>query len=237
MSIRVDGLVVKTIDQAYAAISTAGTIIVDDGTIISGAAGNGAGKSIAWYVDGATFSDNTRITTSTGTLNMDGVAMRISADSVVKKVLFSGNTHYVPAGGSNGGAAIAVVSGSTMTTLSGCTFVGNTTASNGAAIAHLNGHLSISGSTFSKNTAQGTAGAIIVGDGAVLDLDDVVFDGNTAYHSTRGTMSSAIRNGGTINVKGLISLEANQRIWNSGVMSIDGASFISGDAPKGKLNP
>ena len=85
--------------------------------------------------------------------------------------------------------------------------------------------LTISDTIFDGNSAVSGHGGAIQSKG-LLTLDNVTFVNNTAVNQSA---SSAIYNSGMLTVAGLVTLGANQKINNQGIMIVDAAKFITGN--------
>ncbi|MBQ9804617.1 MAG: hypothetical protein IJW35_07230 [Lentisphaeria bacterium] len=108
--------------------------------------------------------------------------------------------------------------------ISGSEFSKN--SSNNGGVVYVNNaaaNVTISNTEFADNTSDNHGGAIW--SKGLLTLDNVSFVENTAVQSA----SSAIYNSGTITVAGLVTLGANQKINNQGIMIVDAAKFITGN--------
>ena len=201
------------------------TLTVKDSTFrgnrVIGTGDNGQGFGGAIHVDvsgaiavsGSSFLDNTvtaAVQSQGGAIDLGGITSGNISGSV-----FSGNQAVVaggtsPFGGSGTGGAISNLAG----------FVPSV--------------LTISGSTFTRNLAQGgpnggfgLGGAIInQGNGLTLNLSSSVFVGNSAIGGTAGTIAGVTNSGGFGAGGGLVN-------GFSAIANISGSTFIGNTATGG----
>ncbi len=147
------------------------------------------GSSAVLVVDNSQFDANTAGTNGGG--NSNGGAINLDGGTAsISNTTFSGNLANPGWGG-----AIYLNPGSTITSISGCTFTDNTAVGKGGAISNLATLTLITGSTFSGNSAGLDGGAIFNFNtsGAPLTVQNSTLSNNSA-----GFGGGGIRNQGTL---------------------------------------
>jgi uncharacterized repeat protein (TIGR01451 family)/CSLREA domain-containing protein/uncharacterized repeat protein (TIGR02543 family) len=158
--------------------ATAGTITVSDTLFIGNSItpGSGVGGAMNNLNADVTITNSTFIN---NTVIEAGGALANYKTMTVTGSTFSGNT--ASASDSSGGA---IYIQATRTTLSDCTFDGNS-AENGGGIQNDAGVLTVSGSTFHDNSASNVGGGILVASGTgAVNVINSSFDHNSANGGT-----------------------------------------------------
>jgi CSLREA domain-containing protein len=152
----------------------------------------GAGGTLT--LSNSVVSDNTNVNGYGGGLNVDTVSSPTTVN--ITNVTFSNNQTLSATQTANGGA-INLFGDSPTINITNSTFSGNHTTnptSGGGAIYFRPttvGHLTITGSTFTSNTAAGIGGAIATdshGAGSTISIQNSTFTGNTATNSFGGAL-------------------------------------------------
>ena len=153
-----------------------------------------AGTGGAFTLSNSVISDNTNVNGYGGGLNIDTVSSPTTVN--ITNVTFSNNQTLSTVNTANGGA-INIFGDSPTVNITNSTFSGNHTTnptSGGGAIYFRPttvGHVTISGSTFTSNTAPGIGGAIATdshGAGTTVSISGSTFTGNTATNSFGGAL-------------------------------------------------
>ena len=153
-----------------------------------------AGTGGTFTLSNSVISDNTNVNGYGGGLNVDTVSSPTTVH--ITNDTFQNNKTLTAVNTGTGGA-INLFGDSPTVDVTNSTFSGNSTAnptSGGGAIYFRPttiGSLSISGSTFSSNTAGGIGGAIATdahGAGTTVDIQTSKFTGNTATNSFGGAL-------------------------------------------------
>jgi CSLREA domain-containing protein len=153
-----------------------------------------AGAGGTFNLTNSVVSDNTNVYGYGGGLNIDTVSSPTTVN--LTNDTFQNNTTLSPVNTANGGA-VNIFGGSPTVNVTNDTFTGNTTtnATSGGGAIYFRpttvGHLSVSGSSFSSNTAAGIGGAIATdahGAGTTVSIQTSTFTGNTATNSFGGAL-------------------------------------------------
>ncbi|MBR2344587.1 MAG: hypothetical protein IKA71_02240, partial [Lentisphaeria bacterium] len=212
----------KMYDDVNAALAASSSVIVDGEFDISRIDATGT-KTITG-INNAAFAGKTVDGTGLAWSNNDGNALfmnNAAANWTINNITFSGNTFV--AGESNGGGAVAVMSG--LITLNGCTFADNSTGGDGGAF-HYRGANGVVTDTLFVNNYSGNRGSAIHNRGT-LTLSGVTFAANHGVEHAQNR--SALYSLGTIRVAGTIYLGDQQNIYSSTDIIVLGDSFITAD--------
>ena len=153
-----------------------------------------AGSGGTFTLSNSVVSDNTNVNGYGGGLNVDTASSPTTVN--ISNVTFSNNQTLSTVDTANGGA-INLFGDSPTINITNSTFTGNHTTnstSGGGAIYFRPttvGHLSISGSTFTNNTAAGIGGAMATdahGAATTISIQNSTFSGNTATNSFGGAL-------------------------------------------------
>ncbi len=142
------------------------------------------------------------------------------------------------------GGGIYIQTGMTDSTTVSCTdFSGNTASYGGGAICQCFGPLSVTGGTFSANSAGNDGGAIAVWDSGntASGISGATFDSNTALYGgaiSHTWASAALTVSGCVFVaNGGETTEQGGAVWNdansTGVVTISGSTFSGNSATQG----
>ncbi|MBR2345085.1 MAG: hypothetical protein IKA71_04800, partial [Lentisphaeria bacterium] len=195
------------------------------------------GNSNSWNIDGSLFDKNYSSKGAAAALRFN------SANNTVSGSTFTGNT----AAGFHGGA-VAVDSASSLI-ISDSDFIGNEVSGSnkhGGALSN-SGMVTISGSTFAGNKSVDATGGAIYNQG-ILVLNDVLFDSNQskgnagALRNNGGTVSlagvtfanntssdAAFLNNKNVYITGSVIFDTDQKLNNSGTITIETENFIKND--------
>lgn len=195
-----------TIQDAAIAVAGTGTITLADSTVTGATTVSSVGImrliGTSITVTDSVFTDNYAIGGG-GALYLDANATTISGSRFVGNsgngsggaVAVSGNSLVIGpsadnpsffGGNSTGGPGGAVSTNTTATTVTDTVFENNESTSSIGGAINAQG-LSITGSTFTANTAQGPGGAVYA---AGLDITDAVFTNNESTSSSGGAVSA-----------------------------------------------
>jgi predicted outer membrane repeat protein len=201
------------------AVRNLGTLELVNAIIENNTAANGAG--ILNNVNATMTATNSTIRTNTATTNGGGLLSNTGSSTTLTNVTFTGNITSTASGLGGGvfmtgatlsinggtfstnqarnGGAVFVNAVGTSASISGTTFTGNTAAVNGGAV-YLNANtLSISDSTFTSNTAQANGGAMQTTTGTTLNLTNVNVSNNSA-----GGIGGGVMSGGMFTITGSV---------------------------------
>ena len=233
------GLSRLTLRNGQAASGRGGAIQVVDGSVTvtdcvftgNTAPGGGLGGAIharGVSVTNSTFSGNSA--TGGGAIYADGLYASGSAAGMVTVTnsTFSGNS----ATGTDGGAILAAVGPNTITS---SRFTGNTAARHGGAMSATGGSTTVTSSTFTQNVATtGFAGAVFA---ATVTVSGSTFDRNTASPSAGyGGAITTMPTTGLATVSNS-TFSGNSARWGGAISSPNGSAtnstFVNNTAPTG----
>ncbi|MBR2345890.1 MAG: right-handed parallel beta-helix repeat-containing protein, partial [Lentisphaeria bacterium] len=212
------GFINNTEETVYGAVNTkskASTITLKNMIFHNITANDTTSKRLIW-------SENLTLSGCTVSKNSSTACVYINSSSTIKNSLFTGNVSS---------SVIQVNSGTLSIT---DTTICNNTGEYGVGIDVVaSGKVILSGVTFTRNTSTKNGGIIRNQGYLEIGTGGIVVDSNIGTNELRFLGSK-----GEVVVKGLIELKtANDSIENTGAygVTVDGASFITGDAVYGKV--
>lgn len=169
----------------------------------------------------------------TGCETTEGGAIYLNCESdasqvILEKVTFKSNKSSTAAL-SGYGSCLRAEGGTT--TITSCVF--DSCEANFGGALYVNGKMTVTGSSFTYNSATENGGAIYLSDKA-----DAVFDANTVSNNTAGKSGGAISNGGELTIKGVSYVMDNTAgengggVYNTGTLRIEEVNLVSNTAAK-----
>jgi predicted outer membrane repeat protein len=212
------GRVFYVFDFATATIT--GLTISKGNVFYAGQPDTGSGGAIynrgVLTVSDCTFSNNS----ANGSTGYGG-AIYSARTLTVSNCLFSGNTASTDGG--------AIYENTTFgTTVTGCTFTSNTAGTGGGAI-YSGGTLAVSGCTFGNNSVYAGGGGILTGLGSNTTITGSTFTGNSATATFDACSGGGVANNGTMAVSGCTfsgnSAGGGGGIVNFGPLTVTNCTF------------
>jgi predicted outer membrane repeat protein len=174
----------------YASVTISGLTISNGSVYYAGQAGTGSGGAISnrgvLTVNNCTFSNNS----AAGSVGYGGAVYSVGT-LTLSSCTFSGNTASMTGG--------AVYENTTYgTTVTNCTFSSNTATSSWGGAIYNGGALTVTGSAFTANSAYTAGGAIMTDLNSTTTLTGCTFSTNSATSTAYDNSGGAISNNGTM---------------------------------------